>query len=533
MNTIKISQRIVSILLALAILAARGLVIQPEGTRAAAQATPASYSIFLPILERPISVYDWIQFNGDASHSGSNTREKTLSAANVNQLKVSFQVALPAVADGAPAYLLNVTTASGIRNLVFITTRTGGLAALDASTGAMVWWQPSQAASCLINKNSSRNEACYTTSSPAIDPNRQFVYSYGLDGYVHKFAVGDGAQVLTGGWPEQTTRKGYDEKGSSALSVTTAQNGTSYLYVTNGGYPGDVGNYQGHLTAINLSDGTQKVFNVLCSDLTVHFVDSRVTSGTDCSAHTQAAIWARAGAVYNPSNDRIYISTGNGEFTPGSFLWGETVLALNADGTGDGTGKPLDSWTPTNFQSLTNSDTDLGSTAPAILPANTGKYPHLAVQGGKDGMLRLLNLDNLSGQGQAGKTGGEVFSIALPVGGQILTQPAVWINPADEKVWIFVSNGSGMVGLEFVMDGSGNPSLVSRWTAGSGTSPIVANGVLYYARNGLISALNPTNGGLLWSSNQVGSIHWQSPIVINGVVYLEDQAGKLTAFSLP
>ena len=86
-------------------------------------------------------------------------------------------------------------------------------------------------------------------------------------------------------------------------------------------------------------------------------------------------------------------------------------------------------------------------------------------------MLRLLNLDNLSGQGQPGKTGGEVFTISLPVGGQILTQPAVWVNPADGGVWVFVSNGSGLAALQFVLDGSGNPSLQSRWTAGCGHIP--------------------------------------------------------------
>jgi outer membrane protein assembly factor BamB len=52
-------------------------------------------------------------------------------------------------------------------------------------------------------------------------------------------------------------------------------------------------------------------------------------------------------------------------------------------------------------------------------------------------------------------------------------------------------------------------------------------------RSGRISALNPTSGSLLWSSNKVGGIHWQSPIVANGVLYLEDQGGKLTAYSQP
>jgi hypothetical protein len=534
MNNKRTPRLIVSLLLPLLMLACSTLPGTPLGSISVAQAaTPTSTSTYLPIVTKPAGSYDWFQFMGDASHSGNNTFEKTISPANVSQLQLLFQVALPAVADGAPVYLSNVATSGGTRNLVFLTLRTGGVVALDASSGATIWSQPSHAPACLINNNLVRNEACYTTSSPVLDPNRQYVYSYGLDGYVHKFKVGDGTEITTGGWPELASLKVYDEKGSSALSLATAKNGQSYLYVTNGGYPGDFGNYQGHLTAINLADGSQKVFNALCSNQAVHFVDSRVTSGPDCSSNTQSAIWARPGVIYDPANDFIYVSTGNGDFNPDAFNWGETVFALHPDGTGAGNGNPLDSYTPATYQTLTNTDADLGSTAPAILPANSGKYLHLALQGGKDSLLRLLNLDNLSGQGTTGQTGGEVFSMPSPMGGVILTQPAVWVNPADNSTWAFVSNGAGMAGLQLVLDGAGNPSLQTRWTAGPGTSPLLANGVLYVATNGLISALNPVTGSLLWSSSQVGGIHWQSPVVANGVVYLEDQNGNLTAFSLP
>jgi outer membrane protein assembly factor BamB len=57
--------------------------------------------------------------------------------------------------------------------------------------------------------------------------------------------------------------------------------------------------------------------------------------------------------------------------------------------------------------------------------------------------------------------------------------------------------------------------------------------VLFYARNGLITALNATNGSLLWSDTRIGQIHWESPIVVKGVLYITDQSGNLTAYSLP
>jgi len=60
----------------------------------------------------------------------------------------------------------------------------------------------------------------------------------------------------------------------------------------------------------------------------------------------------------------------------------------------------------------------LGSTAPAILPTPANSVVrHLAVQGGKDALLRLINLDNLSGQGAPGHTDGEISQpIGVPQG---------------------------------------------------------------------------------------------------------------------
>jgi outer membrane protein assembly factor BamB len=58
----------------------------------------------------------------------------------------------------------------------------GTTIAMDAYTGATLW--SAQPASANI-----------TMSSPAIDPSLGYVYSAGLDGYIHKYAVGTGAEV--------------------------------------------------------------------------------------------------------------------------------------------------------------------------------------------------------------------------------------------------------------------------------------------------------------------------------------------------
>ncbi len=343
----------------------------------------------------------WPQFGDDAAHSGVNTSESAIGAGNVSTLKPAFTASLPGTADGPAVYRAGVSTATGTQDLLFTTTKDGRITASDAQ----VWTHQNGPGNCRINNGGS---ACYTTSSPAIDPNAQFVYSYGLDGKVHKYATGSGDETTTGGWPQVTTLKPFDEKGSSALAIATSK-GVPYLYVANGGYPGARGDYQGHVTTIDLLTGTQKVFNTICSDKTIHLTTA---PATDCT-EVQSAVWARPGVVYDAGTDKVYLATGNSTFD-GRHNFGDSVLQLDPNGTG-ANAAPTDSYTPSNEAALDTYDLDLGGTAPAVLHAPAGsKLPHIAVQSGKDAKLRLLNLDNLSGQGGPGRLGGEVQLTDVP-----------------------------------------------------------------------------------------------------------------------
>jgi outer membrane protein assembly factor BamB len=87
--------------------------------------------------------------------------------------------------------------------------------------------------------------------------------------------------------------------------------------------------------------------------------------------------------------------------------------------------------------------------------------------------------------------------------------------------------------MKLVVDEQGNPALGKVWVSpDGGTSPIVANSVLYVAATGVIRAIDPLTGALLWKNNSVGRIHWSSPILANGVLYITDESGHLTAFTL-
>src|SRR5262249_1201925 len=143
------------------------------------------------------------------------------------------------------------------------------------------------------------------------------------------------------------------------------------------------------------------VWNSLCSDRRHLLVPST------CPA-SDSAIWGRNAPVIEPGSGRILVATGNAPFD-GRTDWGDSVLELSPDAS-----SLLHNWTPRNQAELNSSDGDLGSTSPAVLPTTKGW--RLAVQGGKAGVLSLLNLNKLNGtRGGAGpRTGGELQTISSP-----------------------------------------------------------------------------------------------------------------------
>ena len=472
---------------------------------------------------------DWLQWGYDAAHSGNNTDEHSIDAGNVAQLVLLplYPVTLAANVDSAPVYRSNVSTPGGVKNLLFVLSESGRLMAIDAATGTEVWFK-------LLAGTSP------TESSPAVDPFGDFVYSYGLDGKVHKFVIGDGTEILTGGWPQIATLKPNVEKGAAALAIATSASAT-HLYAVNDGYIGDGGDYQGHLTTIDLGTGAQTVFNTLCSDVTIHMILNGQNGINDCSQR-QNGIWGRPGATYDAATDRVYITTGNGLFdaNTGGLHWGDSILALKPDGTGAGAGLPVDSYTPTNYDQLDGSDLDLGSASLLILQPPAGSaVQHLGLQTGKDSKLRLIDLDDMSGSGAPGGVGGEIELIDVPISESWMkTQPVTWVDSAgDGATWIYMANGAGISGLKLTLTAANMPHLQPTWQqSSSATSAIIANGVVYHigscAGAKCIIARDPRSGAVLWTSPNLGSVKWGSPILVDGKLFFADRSAKLWAFGL-
>ena len=457
---------------------------------------------------------DWLQTGYDSAHSGFNPLETQLGPGNAASLSKIASWTLPDFVYGSGVLLENVATAQGYRNVLYTTSQGGMVFAIDASSGAMLWSKTTGTVGWSVHP------------TPAIDPNREFVYSYGADGKVHKFSAGSGDETIDSAWPELVTTKPDVEHGASGLTIGVTGAGTRYLYAVTTGYFGDGGDYQGHLTTIDLDTGNQTVFNALCSDVAVHFIEGGGDGINDCASR-RAGIWGRPGATFDAVTGHVFVATGNGHYDAslGGFDWGDSVLALAPDGVAI-LGDPLDSYTPENYQFLDDDDRDLGSGSLAIVGDVAGySNGRLGVMVGKDTEVRLLALDDLSGAGGPRHVGGEldmdgdglVCKCSMP-------QPAVW-TAADGSKWVYVIT-EGLRAYEITVD-AGQPHLTLRWTNADVftvstwiSSPVVANGVVYVAAAQLL-AIDAVSGKTLWASSewQEGGVR-SSPIVSNGRVYV-------------
>ena len=371
-----------------------------------------------------------------------------------------------------------------------------------------------------------------TTSAPAFSGS--WVYSPGLDGKVHRYNAATGAEWKKNGWPKPFTKQTYVEKASAAVRIYGP-----YLHVATSGFTGDQGHYDGHVVTINLKTNKVAVWNSLCSNIKALINDSPGTP--DYCTYEQAGMFGRGQAVSDPLNGDIYVVTGNGPWN-GTTNWGDSVLKLNPQGT-----KLVDAFTPINQAYLNDNDLDLGSTAPAILPpvVDAGKTWHLLTQGGKGGDLSssgpaviwLVNRDRMGSAAGPGHPGGQLGDISSPGGTEVLTAPAVWVNPQKKPIVIY-ANDSGVTAYDVNTSGA-TPKLAVLWTFnGRTTSPVIAGNTLYLGMDGQLGTFNPANGQPIWSSNDtgsggtIGSLHWEYPAVYGKWVLMTDENAKLYAYEL-
>lgn len=442
--------------------------------------------------------HDWLRFNVDEGRSGVFNAPTGITADSLGSMRRQ-QVTLDGTVDSSPIYLHDVTVNGAQHDVFFVTTTYGKTIAIDANNGAILWEFTPPAYSQWAGSYR------ITTATPVADPGRGAIYAASPDGHIQKLSVADGHAL----WSTAITLLPTREKIASALNFSRG----SVIAVT-GGYIGDAPPYQGHVVLLDAANGSLvRVWNSLCSDR------SGLIDPSSCTS-SGSAIWGRAGAVVDSTTGNILVATGNATWD-GQKNWGDAVLALDANAS-----RLAANYTPSNTETLNATDADVGSTSPVILDAT-----HV-LQGGKDGRLRVLDLQSLGGGGS--HRGGELQSVSTPSGSALFTAPAVW-RQAD-ATWVFAADNGGTAGYTFR-----NGSLTKAWSVNTaGTSPVVAGGMLYvYDPGGTLRVFDPATGKPLGHLSAGGG-HWNSPIVVDGRIALpqgnansHSTSGTLNIWRLP
>jgi outer membrane protein assembly factor BamB len=420
---------------------------------------------------------DWPEFGLNPQRTNATDDPIGIAAANVGRLR-RRSVALPGTPDNSAIYVHGAVVGGARHNTVIVTTSYGITLAIDADSGRILWrFDPPGLASWAGSPQ-------VTTASPIAHGG--YVYATSPNGLVHKLSLARGREAA--GWPVRITPAPRTEKLTASLNIADGE-----LLATTGGYYGDAPPYIGHIAAISLRSGAvEHVFNTLCADR------ARIVDPATCSA-SDSAILSRSGPVVEPGAKRVLIATGNAPYN-GTTDFGDSVIELTLPGL-----RLRQVYTPTDQAMLNTSDTDLGSGSPAVLPG------HLALIGGKDALLRVLNLNALDGRppGTPPRTGGELQTLPTPGSQQIFSTPAVWHR------LVFVADGGGTAAYRVA-----GGRLHEVWSnARPGTSPVLAGGLLYVYdfADGGVFVYHPTSGRQI-TELPTPSGHWNSPIAVDGHV---------------
>ena len=406
-----------------------------------------------------------------------------ITSANVAHLR-HITVSLPGTVDSSPIYLHEVSVDGAVHDVIVVMTTYGKTMAIDADSGKILW--------TFTPPGYSRwaGSAQITVASPLADPDRQYVYATSPNGLIHKLSLADGSEDTSGAWPVKVTLEPLHEKLGAALNIDGPD-----LVVATSGYFGDIPPYQGHVVLIERSSGRLlSVFNTLCvepplPDHAQHLPGQRL--GDPLALRPGR----RARRPAHPDRHRQRPVERHHELrrqrarahVPGT----RSAPVLHA----------------VDQEQLNTSDTDLGSSAPALLGDNR------VVLAGKDGIFRVLDLSRLNGRSPSSHTllGGELQRLPIPGGGELFTAPAVWRHDGHTTMFVGDEHATAAYVLR-------RGRLYLAWQNSTpGTSPVMAGGLLY--------VYDPSAGGIYVyrpdSPRPIAKLagepgHWNSPIVVDG-----------------
>lgn len=493
-------------------------------------------SLSIPVLmNAQVSV---VTYHNDVSRSGLNSSETILTPANVNKTTFGllFSQTVDAPIVGQPLYLPGVTVSGvGVHNVVYVATLNDSVYAFDADSNTGFNAQP------LWKVNFTNAAAGITTASgsdlpcqpvtgykesgivgtPVIDPTTLTLYVVAKTNEngtifhrLHALDATSGAEKFGG--PVAITGSFTTAKGVVAtLNSLHAMNRPALLlnngivYIAFGSNGCNDTNY-GWVFAYNAATLAQTgIFN---SSPDTHY----------------SSIWHSGSGLSADESGYIYGDTGEGKFTAstGGQDYGSSVLKLNPT-----TVTVADYFTPSTQQYISSHDLDLSSCGTLVLPDQPGSYPHLLIASGKQGIVYVLNRDNMGKYNSAGDT--QIVQELSSVVGEIFGAPAYFNNTV-----YFAGISHAIVALS-LSNGllTATPAAQSAKMPGEHAPTISANGTtngVLWAIEGTTTAsmyaFNASSLATLYSTNQAGTrdklpsvAHFVTQTVVNGKVYVGTQ----------
>ncbi len=377
----------------------------------------------------------------DNSHSGTNTDETTLTPTNVNVSQFGRLMVFPVqgYVYAQPLYVPGLVIGGTSHNVLFVATEHDQLYAFDVNSGQQLWrtnFLVSSGLQQVISTVSSSDVSCGDlvpeigiTGTPVIDISTNTLYvsvetkQHALQNPINTFYHKLHAVDITTGLdkvPPRIMSAQVQGSGSGSIggiitfNALLANQRPSLLLADGQVFVSwsshcDLGTYHGWLMSF---DETSLAPNGVFADTPNGY---------------EGGFWGGGSGPAADAAGSVYTASGNGTFdvNSGGIDYGDSVLRLTWSGSGISV---ADYFTPWDQQTLDDNDTDVGAGGLVLLPDQSGQYPHLLVQVGKEGTIDLINRDNM-GHWHSGNDDQIVQTLPFTIGG-IWGAPAFWNNNA-------------------------------------------------------------------------------------------------------
>ena len=482
-----------------------------------------------------------LTFHNDNSRTAWDPNESILTTANVASSKFGKlqTLSVDGVVLAQPLYVAQYPIpSSGVHNLLLVATENDTLYEYDADTLALInkrsfgTPQSSSAVGC-----GDIRPMYGITSTPVIDPATNILYLV--------------ASTVQGSKDVTTIHS----VGLGTLKDVKKQKVAAKFKLSNGDITSYNAQHEHSRTSLAYNNGALYVgIGSRCDTATGSIVGWMLKyDGTslkqtasfptieDAQQYLLASIWMTGYASAIDTSGNVFSVIGNGAFdgNTGGKDYGESAIALDPNLTG-----VMSSFTPSNWQSLNNGDTDFGSGGILLLPTQEGKTPNVAVAMGKDSNLFVLNRDNLGGIGG--------YMQVLRAGGNgVWGGPAFYSGPTGQYVY-YQTDSAPITAYKATVAKSGKFKLTPKSHGSTdagygGSSPVVSsNGqqsgsaiVWLVERDSTLTleAYDATDLTQLLFSGGAGQ--WTNPenngfvtpLVANGKVFVPSN-GAITVFGL-